>query len=561
MNDSVAENVVEEINNRSLHEGGANNESFSHFQGSIEVNMFASKFGGTNTNRRNSDKFLNGDEINFTKFNLNAEGEKAEKTQRFSRSQERKSSQKISKTPVKKKMSLDMNQTSSNNFTNRVGTATEKKNVKSVRSKKFLIPLDPNLYKVDMEEVKRKFNETKYKKRRLDRLDSSKLMGEKTQLMTSTSKIDSREENRLNDSLRLRESHNFSSINKNLIDNINYLKQISEENPVNEVSSKGSEKEVKQDKPESSSNLNPPEQKEVAIPKEVKTLEVAHEEKLKKSKEEVKIEKSIPKAKTKSKEPEKKYKKIVVPATDKKIDKIYKSRDLRSANIKTVTTTPKKAANNSKIKIKVVDKKSPEKRIEEKIEIPKKEDSNTKVKSISNQAPNINVVQKGQSEAIENPPLALVNTVSQKPQSSKDITRLEKLGSQKAIKTVMAEVKTVTQPFCHYCIKKIVTPVLLNCKHMICYQCALEIHYINEFIKIEKVNYLKCPKCDQKTSIKTTIEDLKVADWEPVSPSNAKKKQPTSICEICPSSKPVNDFAEYECLNCDILCCYQCKIR
>jgi len=73
---------------------------------------------------------------------------------------------------------------------------------------------------------------------------------------------------------------------------------------------------------------------------------------------------------------------------------------------------------------------------------------------------------------------------------------------------------------------------------------------------------LKCPKCDEKTIIKTTIEDLKIRNWvESSKKDQKKKKQPSSICEICPTSKGVNDYAEFECLNCDILCCYNCKLR
>jgi hypothetical protein len=383
MNDSVAENVVEEINNKSMHDGGGNNESFSRFQGSIEVNMFNSKFNNLNSNRRNTEKFLNNDEINFSKIHPNQEEDDFKK-ERISRSQERKATKiEKDKKVIEKKMSLEMNKTSSNNFVNKLGNASEKKNIKSVRSKKFLIPLDPNLYKVDMEEVKKKFIDTKYKKKILERLDSSKLMTEKTELMTNNSKMESRfienksEEN--NENGKMRESNVMSGINKNLFDNLNYLKQISEEK-VNFDSNSNKDDEEKRlvefkednklviDKKES---IKESSQNQVSESLEKKEKLVQVEEKDKKGIEEPKT-KNIPKS-AKLKET-KKFKKIIPPNYNSRFEKEIKIANSK-VNLKTVSSTPTKKSNNSKLKVNVIDKKSPDKKSpgKDKIELSKNE--------------------------------------------------------------------------------------------------------------------------------------------------------------------------------------------
>ena len=40
MNNSIAENMVEKINYKTIHETSKHNDTFSHFKGSVEVNKF-----------------------------------------------------------------------------------------------------------------------------------------------------------------------------------------------------------------------------------------------------------------------------------------------------------------------------------------------------------------------------------------------------------------------------------------------------------------------------------------------------------------------------------------
>ena len=232
MNESEAENVVEEINIKSIQDISKQNDTFSNFQGSIEINMFSSKFNNMlNNNENNVNKLLNNEEINFSKMNVNELLENKENE--LNNSVLAKNLNELSldvrskKKKLTKNMSLEMiKKTDKEKIEN-----NEKKKVKSMRSKKFLIPIDPNLYKVDMEEVKKKFFNLKYKKRNLERLNSSKSM-DKTELMTNISRNEEKSlENRYDKTVNNVEIiQNEDNLNNHFLsENINYLKNISNE--------------------------------------------------------------------------------------------------------------------------------------------------------------------------------------------------------------------------------------------------------------------------------------------------------------------------------------------
>lgn len=129
---------------------------------------------------------------------------------------------------------------------------------------------------------------------------------------------------------------------------------------------------------------------------------------------------------------------------------------------------------------------------------------------------------------------------------------------------------------CAYCLKTMNKPILLKCGHFMCLSCGVEIKTVSEFMKEERVNYLKCLECNLKTFLDIDISpgseghcNIDVIEKDIFSNLGIKnyedeKTNPTiqlNTCEICPSSKEVKGSAEYECLNCDVILCYECKIR
>ena len=119
---------------------------------------------------------------------------------------------------------------------------------------------------------------------------------------------------------------------------------------------------------------------------------------------------------------------------------------------------------------------------------------------------------------------------------------------------------------CVYCLKRVNQPITLKCKHEICLSCAIEISSLYSFshFGINFSQSLKCPKCKEKTSVQNNDFSLLIRKtWHPRNlneyPEGTKEK--IQYCEICPSSKFVRDIAEFECLNCDIVICYECRIR
>ena len=130
---------------------------------------------------------------------------------------------------------------------------------------------------------------------------------------------------------------------------------------------------------------------------------------------------------------------------------------------------------------------------------------------------------------------------------------------------------------CVYCLKRVNQPITLTaCNHELCLECAKEIISLYKFIHVVDVGkpFIKCPKCSKKSDIPNNdLNSMLRLDWKPRPPieqtfeikkysdipKNENKK--LQLCEICPNSKYIRDLAEFECLNCDIIMCYECRIR
>jgi hypothetical protein len=137
-----------------------------------------------------------------------------------------------------------------------------------------------------------------------------------------------------------------------------------------------------------------------------------------------------------------------------------------------------------------------------------------------------------------------------------------------------------TQKNCIYCLRILHKPIILTtCKHKICLECAREYISIIDYLKNYDFNLIKCPKCKKKSYISDKINfkdniDIswnELADDEESNPNNKNtnannkinlnKKSNFQICEICPSNKTFQDPAIFECLNCDIFICVNCRNR
>lgn len=119
---------------------------------------------------------------------------------------------------------------------------------------------------------------------------------------------------------------------------------------------------------------------------------------------------------------------------------------------------------------------------------------------------------------------------------------------------------------CAYCLKRVNQPITLKCKHEICLSCAVEKSSLYSFshLGINFSQSLKCPKCKEKTVVQNNdFTPLIRKNWHPRDPNEYPEgaKEKIQYCEICPSSKFTRDIAEFECLNCDIVICYECRIR
>ena len=158
----------------------------------------------------------------------------------------------------------------------------------------------------------------------------------------------------------------------------------------------------------------------------------------------------------------------------------------------------------------------------------------------------------------ENLKLQNINNVDIKSVTEKNLQLTQEL--QESLSNL------VDNSHCVYCLKRVNKPITLICRHELCLECAKEIKSIYKFIHIKDLNknIIKCPKCKKKTEIRNEdLTSLLRLNWKPRE-ENSDEKNPLKkiqLCEICPSSKYIHDLAEFECLNCDIIICYECRIR
>ena len=121
----------------------------------------------------------------------------------------------------------------------------------------------------------------------------------------------------------------------------------------------------------------------------------------------------------------------------------------------------------------------------------------------------------------------------------------------------------IDNTLCVYCLKRVTKPITLKCKHELCISCAEEIVSLYKFshLGLNPSQSIKCPKCKIRTPIpQDGLSTLLRQNWHPRDLSQYPKEK-VQYCEICPSSKFARDIAEFECLNCDIVICYECRIR
>ena len=186
----------------------------------------------------------------------------------------------------------------------------------------------------------------------------------------------------------------------------------------------------------------------------------------------------------------------------------------------------------------------------------------------SNEIPKVNINKLKSKKALEQPITSrIVNKVN--------IEEMNFLLEKKQDDQIKLDIKSSK---CSYCIKKLNTPIILKCGHFMCLNCAVELRSIGEFMKEEKINYLKCPECSLKTFFNVDTDKSKdhtgyclinEIEKEIMSTLMIKgfddENQDKSIhiidCEICPTSKEIKGSAEHECLNCDVVMCHDCKYR
>ena len=115
---------------------------------------------------------------------------------------------------------------------------------------------------------------------------------------------------------------------------------------------------------------------------------------------------------------------------------------------------------------------------------------------------------------------------------------------------------------CVYCLNFVTQPITLKCYHEMCLDCADEKLIIKNFLRDTATKHIKCTLCSEKTPFETTPLELIRKDWKRNKIKSIKDAlNSKQVCEICPDSREVREVAEYECLNCDTICCYECKGR
>ena len=124
---------------------------------------------------------------------------------------------------------------------------------------------------------------------------------------------------------------------------------------------------------------------------------------------------------------------------------------------------------------------------------------------------------------------------------------------------------------CCYCLKAPKAPIQLKCAHYLCFECAVEIKSISEFLINKSTNWLECPDCTVKTFYDDNSVGINANNLDHVrgclnqliidyTPAEEEFKDKPVLCEICPESI-YKHHADWECLNCDVMICQDCKER
>lgn len=137
-------------------------------------------------------------------------------------------------------------------------------------------------------------------------------------------------------------------------------------------------------------------------------------------------------------------------------------------------------------------------------------------------------------------------------QNKKEIDTRPDIEDNKAI--IIEQILLEQKDQCCYCLKECNKPITLQCSHIICSACIEENVAIESFIKPllshTKNTTIKCPKCSDHFSFSFPSLNL------PLIPSQVTTKTTSNTkCNICKVA-----FVSFDCLNCDISICPQCKI-
>ena len=205
---------------------------------------------------------------------------------------------------------------------------------------------------------------------------------------------------------------------------------------------------------------------------------------------------------------------------------------------------------------------------------------NSKNNNINNNYKNNQIIQINKSEEIKNNDIKRkisnsfqdINHVLENNSNLNDFT-INNLRLTKKINDNLEGL--IDNSHCVYCLKRTIEPITLFCEHELCLSCAEEIISLYKFTHTAnfEVKSLKCPKCKIKSDIiNNDLKNMLRLNWFPSHPKvgaeqkNSEGEQKIiekkiQLCEICPNSKYIRDLAEFECLNCDIILCYECRIR
>ena len=205
---------------------------------------------------------------------------------------------------------------------------------------------------------------------------------------------------------------------------------------------------------------------------------------------------------------------------------------------------------------------------------------NGQICDINNNINNKTNILSNKSQEIKNDNLKIkisnsfqdINHVFENNTNQKDF-RLNNLRLTKQINDNLEQL--IDNNHCVYCLKRVIKPIILSCEHELCLSCAEEILSLYKFTHTayKEVKSIKCPKCKIKSDIiNNNLENMLKLNWCPPQLQESIDQNHSEIgqkilekklqlCEICPNSKYIRDLAEFECLNCDIILCYECRIR